>query len=434
MELVLIIISFLEFLYCLKSKIYKKSLLTIFCFLWFVIILLYSLRLFGVYDSSDGTFKMYLIGIISFFLGYIIIRPKRKPVFPAPSKKRLLLFRKGAIVVLSIISIGVFTEKAILALPLWLSGGGGDLKTAIIMDDALNTGSVADVLFVFVARPFQMIIIIYAIIVIFEKIKNRYIIWLALFLTLTVYLCTASKTTITEMVIISVAYIFLYTTLSLKSAIIRYRLLFMFISAILVILVVLLSLKDSESGPGSSFYAYLCGCMPCSDQALAQISRENHFYGLVSLNGFIRAINVFPHYLGFSPPTIKMALDLAAGYMLEFEKTINISDSIKYNAFISMFSYFYADGGYLGVALLSLLFGMLCSWSFSKSLSAPSVFSYSLSLLLVMFIMTSMVRFQLAMPFYAMALLYIIFLFPRTPLSSQRVRPRKVGNKLGEVG
>lgn len=69
---------------------------------------------------------------------------------------------------------------------------------------------------------------------------------------------------------------------------------------------------------------------------------------------------------------VRTALDFVFNYMLQFEETILISPSIKYNAFISMFSYFYIDGGLIGVALLSCVFWFVSSYINQKANDAPT--------------------------------------------------------------
>ena len=418
MENYLLLVSFLGVLYCFKS-IFRKSLLTIFCLIWFSVFALYSLRLYGVYDSSQLTYLVYLCGFLSFFLGYFIVRPKSNRQESKYIKDKFAILKHYIVLLLCVVSVVVFLLKSIVAIPYWLSGGAANLKHEIIMDDALSIGMFGDILFTFVGRPFQIIITIFAVVVIFKRLKYNSIIWMAVILNLTMYTCTASKVGISVIVITAIAYIFLFSELTLKDALKKYKLLF-FTLAIVVFFVLLLTvMKDDDAETGSSLYVYLCGCIPCSDQALEQMSDYTRFYGIVSFNGLLRAVNVLPNYFGISPPAFKLVLDVATEYMQEFEETIYIGDNIPYNAFISMFSYFYADGGLYGVVIISFLFGFLCSWFFNKSQTAPSIYSQSFVLLLVLFIMTSMVRFQVFIAYYAMALVYIIVLFPRTVLKDK---------------
>ena len=420
METILLTVSSLEVLFCLNSRKFKKSLLTIFCSLWCLIFWLYSFRFYGLYDCESKTYIVYIVGIFSFFVGYCFIETF---VMCKSDKKKQNVDKRFTIklffiYILSWISILVFIRKAILAIPYWLAGGPGAVKVAVIMDDALNDGNISDIIFTFVARPFQIIIVIYAIIAFFVGEKNNAILWNAFFLTLFEYLCTGSKFAISTIGIIVFSYLFLYSELNIKQIINRYKTLVIIVSATFLFIIILMSLQ--EDGVGVSFYSYLCGCMPCSDQALDELSNTMPYYGLVSFNGILRVLNIVPHYIGISPSEIKLALDFASNYMLKFESTTIIGDGIKYNAFISLFSYFFADGRYWGVCIISVVFGGLCSWGFKKSKIAPSYYSYSLVLIFALFIATSMVRFQFSMTYYAMAVVYIVLLFPKKTFTVQK--------------
>lgn len=428
MELILILISLSSIFFCWKSRIYKKSVLTIFCVMWTVIFVLYSLRLYDLYNCKDRTFLMYIIGYVSFFLGYILIRPTKKAsISPISNHKGIISrYRNIVIVVLSIVSIVVLTRKSLLALPLWMAGGAGEVKRGIILDDALNVGGIQEIIYTFIARPMQIIMVIYAVIVILANLKQKYIVLLAVFLTISGYICSGSKSAITEIVTMIFAYVFLFTKMSFKEVVNKYKTLLTICFSAVIFIGILLSLK--EDGLFSSIYTYICGCMPCSDEALTKIYDNNNYYGLASLNGILRAINLIPSYLGIGPD-FKFVIDLVWTEMMNFEDTMYISDELKYNAFVSMFIYFFADGGYWGVLFISIGFGVCCSYFFKKAIKRPSIYSCSVVLFLVVIISLSMIRFQLFYAPYAMALIYIFILFPRTPLNLMRTKNNIVSSK-----
>lgn len=383
--------------------------------LWTLVFVLYSLRLFDLYDCKDRTFLMYIIGFSSYFFGYILIRPtKIKDINQINDRRKVISkLRNTIIAVLSIVSIVVLARKSMLAIPLWMAGGASEVKRGIIIDDALNVGGIQEIIYTFIARPMQIIMVIYAVIVILANLKQRYIVWLAVLLTISGYICSGSKSAITEIATMIFAYIFLFTKMSFKKFYFKYKTLS--IATILVIVFIGFMLSLKEDGLAIGLYTYLCGCMPCSDEALTKIYEDTSFYGLASFNGILRAVNLIPHYLGIGPD-FKIVLDLVWTEMMNFEDTMFISDNIKYNAFVSMFIYFYADGGYWGVFLISFVFGLSCSFVQKNALKRPSVYSCSIVLFFVVMITLSIIRFQFFYAPYAMALIYIYILFPRTSL------------------
>ncbi len=396
---------------------YHKSILTVFSVLWTLVFVLYSLRLFDLYDCKDRTFLMYIIGYSSFFFGYILIRPtKTDDVNPISNRRKVISkLRNTVVVVLSIVSIVVLARKSMLAIPLWLAGGAGEVKRGIMLNDALNVGGIQEIIYTFIARPMQIIMVIYAVIVILANLKQKYIVWLAVLLTIAGYICSGSKSAITEIATMVFAYIFLFTKMTFKQFFLKYKTLSMATIIVIVFVGFMLSLK--EDGLSLELYTYLCGCMPSSDEALTKIYEDTSFYGLASFNGILRAVNLIPRYLGIGPD-FKVILDLVWTEMMNFEDTIFIADNIKYNAFVSMFIYFYADGGYWGVFIISFVFGLSCSYAQKNALKRPSVYSCSIVLFFVVMITLSIVRFQFFYAPYAMALIYIFLLFPRTPIKN----------------
>jgi oligosaccharide repeat unit polymerase len=354
---------------------------------------------------------MYLVGFVSFFLGYIIIKPNRvsvqQSVSPIKSKYQ---FRIKLIIFLSIISIYVLIKKSILAIPYWLSGGVGELKSSIVLDAALNTNPFLELLYSLVCRPLQIIMVIYAIIVVLGNLGKKNIVYLALILTFAGYLCSGSKFAVIEIVFMSFAYILIFTKLNFRAVVKQYSALIAGIFIILAFISILLAMKGE--GFGSSAYSYLCGCMPCSDNALKNILLDENFYGLYSLHGILRALNFIPHYLGIGPD-LKVVLDFVWSEIMLFEGTMYIADDIPYNAFVSMFTFFYADGGYFGVFILSMIFGLSSSYALRLAYRRPTVRSCALVLFIVLLVFQSMVRFQLTIVTSAMALIYILLLLPK---------------------
>ena len=127
------------------------------------------------------------------------------------------------------------------------------------------------------------------------------------------------------------------------------------------------------------------------------------------MNGVLRVILQIPKLLGLIPGVWDI-LDSVYEFMMKFEETTYISDDIKYNAFISMFSYFYIDGGVFGVFLFSTLFGWLCSLLSKRAINAPTYQSCGLLLYTAILISNSMVRAQsfLVPPVMSMVLVYLL--------------------------
>ena len=410
MEMLLNIISFITFVISYKSRKFRHSLLPIFCGLWFIICFLYSFRFYDLYDVKSETLLMYTLGILFYFVGYVTYKRCSKKcccLQDSKYKLRVLILK-----ILSLFSIIVLVQKAILAIPIWLSGGVGDLKSDIIENNALGLNLISEIIYTFVARPLIIVFVIYSVILILQRQKKKSIYFFTSLLILLGYLCTGSKFMIVEVITMSLTYIFIFNYNSFFSIVRRNGKLFAIIFIIFGILYFLLSAKGE--GLNQSLYSYICGCIPCSDNALDSIKRQPPFWGIATFNGFLRIISLPLSLIGFQE--LKSILDLVFFYMLKFEETIMISPTIKYNAFISLFSYFYADGGFLGVVFLSFIFGNISNRICSNAISSPTYMNVSLLLFTSLLIYTSMVRANTFMVYYALPYLYIYYLIPSKSL------------------
>lgn len=410
MEMLLNIISFITFAISYKCRKFRHSLLTIFCGLWFLICFLYSFRFYDIYDVKSETLLMYTLGILFYFVGYVTYKEGSKIRCCLQDSK--YKWRVRILKLLSLLSIFVLVQKAILAIPIWLSGGVGDLKSDIIENNVLGLNFISEIIYTFVARPLIIVFVIYSVILLLQRQKEKSIFFLTFLMILLGYICTGSKFMIVEVITMSLTYIFIFSYNSFFSIVRRNGKLFVIILIIFGALYFLLSAKGE--GLNQSLYSYLCGCIPCSDNALDSIKRQPPFWGIATFNGFLRIISLPLSLIGLQE--LKSILDLVFFYMLKFEETIMISPTIEYNAFISLFSYFYADGGLLGVVLISFLFGNISNRICSNAIYRPTYMNVSLLLFTSLLIYTSMVRANTFMVYYALPYLYIYYLIPRKPL------------------
>ena len=415
MEIILVCITAILLVYTFSQQRYRNSLLTLFILLWFSIFLLYSFRLYNLYDCSETTFLIYLLGILSFFLGY-----KQSGKYRVKTKnngvKKENKIKKYIFIFLSIISFVILLKKSILAIPFWLVGGSG-LKEAIINENVLALSPIEEIIYSYIARPMQIVLVIYATIELSIGIKNKFIIPLAIALTLAGYLSSGSKFSVFEIPIVILSFQYFFGQNNLLKYFKKHKILMLLVLGICVFIFHMLGQKDGSAF--KSLYMYLCGCMPCSDNALDVICKTDPYYGLVSFNGIFRVLNLIPSLLGIGTE-FKMTIDNTFLEFMEFEKTVYIGPDVPYNAFISMFSYFYADGRYFGVLLLSFIFGFFCCRIFNSAKTNPSKFSYALVLLCFIMIYLSMVRFQLFLVHYVMSFVYIYVFFPKETLCRKR--------------
>ena len=176
MEMLLNIISFITFAISYKCRKFRHSLLTIFCGLWFLICFLYSFRFYDIYDVKSETLLMYTLGILFYFVGYVTYKEGSKIRCCLQDSK--YKWRVRILKLLSLLSIFVLVQEAILAIPIWLSGGVGDLKSDIVENNVLGLGPISEIIYTFVARPLIIVFVIYSVILILQRHKEKSVFFL----------------------------------------------------------------------------------------------------------------------------------------------------------------------------------------------------------------------------------------------------------------
>ena len=130
-------------------------------------------------------------------------------------------------------------------------------------------------------------------------------------------------------------------------------------------------------------------------------------YGLVSISGFLKPFFTILENIGFIYPNFLINIQ----HVFEVEKTIKIGLETQMNAYVSLFYYFFYEGGYIGIFLGMFIYGVLGWIFFRKSHNFRGVVYYSLFAQGLLF---SMIRLQFTISHYCLAFLMIAFLMKKT--------------------
>jgi len=356
---------------------------------------------------------MYFYGIGSYFIGYMITQKKRKLNLNYRFKDKNK-FRRNLFVTFLLISLIFLFLRSFRAIPLWLSGGVAAVKLSLFGGgDELNGSSLEDIAYAYFAMPMQITAAIYMVICLFLKKNDKLIISLSLFLMLLMYVASATKFILSQFIFLSVGYLLCVGGLSFKNIIQKYKKIIFVCSLIGVFLVVLLSMKDDFL---VSVYTYICGCIPMADITLIAIKNSPKYMGLVTFNGLLRVFFQITALLGIGG-VVLVLLNTVFVFTQQTQATTLIGPGVEYNAYVSMFTNFYMDGGLPAVIILSTLFGVLSAMSMNHVYNKPSFLSVGLLLYVILMIFGSMIRIDFMMVYNTMALIFVYLLFPRDSIS-----------------
>lgn len=409
----LILLAFILLITVLFLAVRKehKSPLFVFSSIWLLLIGLYSLKLFGMYDISFTTEIVLFCGVCFFICGYLI-----QNFFVVKYG-----IECGASVQISRLSLLSVVLVAI-SLPYYAT-----LITQVLMSGDLSagkmglvTGEIASggIVFQYIVRPFEYIVVaMSAYYLLFDK-KKKTIILSGLAFCLFEFIGAGAKIMLTYYVLcLLVAYLFNPKYVINSKALLRIkRGVYVVFGAVAVVLLYIVGIKD--------VYFYACGCIPMLDKIVNDsfYITDGYTHGFLSFNSlarfFIKGAGVFGIEINSE------LFERANTYFVRFENTTQIADGIQYNAYHTLFGDFYCDFGLFGVCALSFLFGMFSCWCYKQHKQSNCLWSHTLYCILMYYIVFSMVRFHMSNTYLGLMLIYTIMFLKQ--LIYARSRTRKV--------
>ncbi len=397
---------------CIIKRAYKAPAF-LFSVIWCVVLFLYNLRLYNIYDIQLNTQIIVCSGVLSFLLGCFFI-------------DKIFLFPSNAVSVnwdtkiqfnrFRLITFFVICILAIYYIPNIFKGikygSFAYMKYTIAQGDIGMGGPLVQ----FFARPFGKIIMAMATYCIFRCPKQKFMIGAGIIVMLLELLGGWSKSIVLTMFLwLMVAYVMLPHQ-KLKSYNNHFtekllQLVGLFGALISVVIFFVVNV-------GKGLYFYACVCFPILDQVVNSsfYLADGHTYSFLSFNSVYR---VLFHIL--SPLNVHSnVFDVAENFLFKIETFIEVAPGKNNNAFHTMFGDFYMDFGTLGVMVLSFLFGMFSTYIFREYSKTPAIHWHVIYCLVVYYIIFSIVRFQLSQIWYGLPLIYACVLLK--PLLYLRIK------------
>lgn len=161
---------------------------------------------------------------------------------------------------------------------------------------------------------------------------------------------------------------------------------------------------------------------------------DNPSLGAASFNGFIYPLIYVVKNL--------FSLDYPEPWYTNIFLLINDTDQIwktiafdgtTANAYVSLFWFFYIDGGILGIVVGCALYGLSIGGLYSKSLRSTSLYSIGICSYLLQSLVFSFVRFQFASTSYALGIILLILLYRKRDKSEIESDSKLLDGALGRT-
>lgn len=440
---ILIITCILMALMGIRTEKFILNPLTVFFSVWFLIFFLTSFQLYNLNLASSDTYGLMLMGSISFAVGYYVIRmySKRKKLILrykhfslGVSQLDSFVLRYNWVFIIGIFCLVVYLNDATTTIRYLLNGNMLNYIRALAQDSesVLNTQQSAIIVAAktLIVSPFIMILQPLVAFDFWLGKRNKKLLAMDIVLLFLRVITDGSRSNLIYFIMhFIVGFLFANSKKARKNngsrlenirqAVSKKRNKRIFFIVTVLGIVFLLWATMSRSGQYASKYTYYYFTMePYMFETWASRVDEAHLmgYGLASTNGFtfvlfylLKNLRVLSDY-----PTFWHSINTIIGETQSIWMIISGSGS-RANAYVSLFWYFYLDGGIIGIILGMFIYGGITAstfWTAVKNMSARTVcmFSFILQGLLMSF-----VRFPFANIYYTIAFVMIFIFYKKIP-------------------
>lgn len=398
---VLLFLAWISY-FCTRN-IYNPG--TLFCGFWSLLLCFSALRLYGIESNSDAILNTVLLGNICFFIGAIRKTPKLvmgRSFKPSQVGKTIAVNHTLFIVLLAFCVVALLYRFS-FQIPYLIAGSSiSDIR----YQSQVKYSQLSLILFNFFALPFldASITVLISSNVLNNKPLKSYL--MPVLLLVMSMISNGARLAIYQICIIFLFALLINHRISINAKALRK---YMPVFVVFVGLALFVNNdRSSDNGLLKGIYTYFCGSFVFGDYVLTKTSFLNEFlYGVNSFGGIVRTLFAFLGILGIrSPESLTQAGIFMSQNMQNTIIVINDSGEL-YNYFCTCFLYFYKDGGYVAVAVIAYIYGMICRYSFDRFTENNNICTLSMYLYIVSGITISMMHFCFASFIYVMALVYI---------------------------
>lgn len=401
----------------LEKRIYNP--LSSYCLIWAIIIFLANLSLYGMRDVNIKTYILVFGGVFSFAIGYWVIFLQKNSLVFQYNRKNLFNDNIDYSIKYFVIKIGLmlctifYLNLAIRTLRLLLTGVGfvaiRNMHQGYASESIFN-GDFEYLFHSLIGQPFLNVTVI---LLTMEWLKNKKHIMIMLICYLDILLfsfSTAGRFIILNIIIA----IFLEVNLlginlpdSIKRKARKY------IGIAMGIILLITGYRAIEGGNilyslFKTVYMYLASTIPLFDYWIEYTNKTGYctygglfFYGMLDLLDSVIKY-VFSYSIAF---TSEIGV-----HIRDTEHFVRIYKDNSFNAFVSVFYYFYLDFRVFGVLAGNFIYGMLNGKSMKSVQYNINTRKITFFVLLIQGIVKSMVRWQFAFLPEILCFIYVIYL------------------------
>ena len=407
-------------LYGLQSHKFS-NLLSVFCFYWVAIIFLASLELFEMIEVSSRTYFIIFIGGLGYIIGYFLSQNFRG-VSIAIHNKRLtkIDFPKYEIryklAYIAMFIVCVFYLYSLIKIVLLLREGTdyGTIRTMMLHggEDGIERlyTNLESLFSQYIVVPSVFICVPLSLISVVRGEAKKSFIALTFFDLILYVICTGSRIILASL-IVQIVYLMIIYRVTVPKRVTKWLKKIILIGVIAIIIITFMRRSEYWEKINytifQSYYSYACLCVPLLDTWLDIIDTNNYItYGLASLKPLLSIPDVIFRQFGISNlDSYYYTVDI----LNSTEDYFWVFDNKNYNAFVTLFFYFYLDFREIGVFLGSLFYGRFCGKHYRKVTRDNNMKNVLLFLLLLQGFTKMLVRWEFSINNYLIAFIVCRF-------------------------
>lgn len=384
--------------------------LSIFTIMWMIIIYLASLRLYGMREIDEKAYIIIIIGVSAFFLGYILYYVKPFKFYFGnirTSNKTRLIFSNNVFFIVFFLTLIVWIVLGIATIVELLKGvpyvNIRDMYGGFGSSEHLFKNQYTALIVKWLFVPCVHVIVARIIYSIFDKKFKWY--YYILSVVLIIFYCLTTGSRMILLYIIFQLFFMLYINKNNKPIFLikkslKKKIRLVILSVIIgIVVITLLRPADTSStwNTKKTIYAYMSLSVPLLGHWVNYVDEMGiRTYGISFFRGILELLGRFKFPLPSSYYTYSELISYCS------DTYVPIFGVKVFNAFVSVFFYFYLDFGYIGVIVGSVIFGVLTCAMYRNTRIEKNEFNTMVWLIYLMAVIGSFARWQFINPAFIM--------------------------------
>lgn len=400
--LIVVLLVLIAFAIVLEKRIINP--ITMFAGLWCGILFLNSLRLYEMFDFGEKAIAIIAVGIFGFLVGYFLLRiaffsmrkdslrsrirkATQRHMYPVQVTKTMY-----ACLAVSMIFNLVMAVQVLMMLRMGLEYGAvrdllfGTGGESMFSGRMYTVYSWINIPIVYALTPIMLIMIV-------ERHPNKKFILLQ---CLNLVLYTFASSGRIQLIFIAVQMLVLLEMYNVRIPKKMKKWIWRAVFAVLIVglAMTVLRIKKTTNTNVNSVYAYFSIPVSLLGHWVDKVdSAKVQTYGIAFFYGILTILSGLLENIGIGMPKV---FYVAQEYISMTQNSwIEVFPKKWFNAFVSIFYYFYLDWGFFGVFIGCAVFGMICYYSYYKVLHSPHKRYMYIYLLMTQCIISSFARWQL---------------------------------------